>query len=105
MTLPPPTARMKSTPRVRHNAAERNVGDAGRVQRGVDPVEQAAFFGAPAAEVHEHLAAVLRLYERADLIFRPLAEYDLCGGVKHEIVHVRSSLQNGVKYAFHSIRL
>ena len=68
--------------------AQRHVGDARRVQRGVHPVQQAAFLGALPAKVNQHFRGALLLAQLANLVFHTFAKDHLGGGLEHKIVHI-----------------
>lgn len=101
MTLPPPTARMKSIFSARHSAgphdertawdwlhaAQFDPAEAGRFQRCGHLVKQAGFFDRAAAVVDEDARRAVFLQDRADLRFDVAAKNDLGGCAVNKVVH------------------
>ena len=61
--------------------------DAGRVERRLHAVDEAAGNRALPAEVHERLARAAPGQLRAHLLFRPAAEHEMRGRYELEILH------------------
>ena len=67
--------------------AQGNIGDTSLIQRGIHPVQQAAFLGALPTEVDQHFSSALFFAQLPHLVFYALAEDHLGGRLEYKLVH------------------
>ena len=90
MTDPPPTARMKSTPSLRHRSipsAQADEVHAAVAEQPADLVQQAGLLGALAAVMDQNLVTAVLFHEVGHFFLGLLPEHDFGRGMIDEISH------------------